>query len=200
MDIKLLIIATLSYLLGSVSNAILVSMLFRLPDPRVEGSGNPVATNVLRLSGKFPAVLTLAGDVAKGTVPVLAANVLTNGDPVVMASAALFAFLGHLYPLYFKFQGGKGVATALGAYLGLSLPLFAGVGMVWIVVALIFRYSSLASMTAMLSASLISWWLFNEVWLTSATGIIFLLVVFRHQANIKRLLAGKENKIQLGKS
>ena len=117
----ILIFAIFAYLLGSVSSAIVVSKLLQLPDPRVEGSGNPGATNVLRLSGKLPAALTLFGDLAKGTIPVLIARMITD-DLLVISAAALMSFLGHLYPIYFKFKGGKGVATALGAYLGLGIP------------------------------------------------------------------------------
>ena len=118
---QILLSAIISYLVGSVSSAILVSKLLRLQDPRDAGSGNPGATNVLRLSGKIPAALTLLGDVAKGTLPVVVASAITQ-DSVSVAVAALAAFLGHLYPVYFQFAGGKGVATAIGVYLGLSLP------------------------------------------------------------------------------
>lgn len=199
MDATLLVTAIFAYLLGSVSSAILISKILRLPDPRVEGSGNPGATNVLRLSGKFPAALTLLGDVAKGTVPVLVARLLTDGDTLSMSVAALMAFLGHLYPLYFRFQGGKGVATALGAYLGLSLHLFVGVGVTWIAMAFIFRYSSLSSLSAMLSAPIVGWLLFEDIWVSAAACIIFLFVVIRHRTNIQRLLAGQESKIRLKK-
>ncbi len=198
MDATLILTAIFAYLLGSVSSAILISKIFRLPDPRVAGSGNPGATNVLRLSGKFPAALTLLGDVAKGTLPVLAAKFLTD-DTLAMSIAALMAFLGHLYPLYFGFQGGKGVATALGAYLGLSLPLFIGIGGTWIVIALVSRYSSLSSLSAMLSAVFFGWYFFEDAWVTAAALIIFLFVVVRHRTNIQRLLAGQESKIQLRK-
>ncbi len=196
MDATLLLTAIFAYLLGSVSSAILVSKLFRLPDPRTEGSGNPGATNVLRLSGKVPGVVTLIGDVAKGTIPVIAAKLLTD-DPAAMGAAALMAFLGHLYPLYFKFQGGKGVATALGAYLGLSLPLFLSVGGTWLAIAAIFRYSSLSSLTSMLLAPAFAWYIFDNIWVTSATCIIFVFVVIRHRTNIQRLLAKEESKIRL---
>ncbi len=191
----ILLFAISAYLLGSVSSAIVVSKLFQLPDPRVEGSGNPGATNVLRLSGKLPAALTLLGDVAKGTVPVLIAWMVTN-DPVVMSTAALLAFLGHLYPIFFKFQGGKGVATALGAYLGLGLPVFFGVASLWLVVALISRYASLSSLLAMLSAPAFAWYFYQNVWVTAACGVIFLFVAIRHRTNIQRLLAGQESKIR----
>lgn len=193
-----LLTAIVAYLLGSISSAILVSKILRLPDPRVEGSGNPGATNVLRLGGKFPAALTLAGDIGKGTIPVVGARILTD-DTTAMAVAALMAFLGHLYPVYFKFRGGKGVATAMGAYLGLSVPVFLGVGGVWLILALIFRYSSLASMSSMLSAPVFAWYFFNDIWISAATAVIFLFVVIKHRSNIQRLLAGNESKINFKK-
>lgn len=196
---SILLSAIGAYLLGSISSAVLVSQLLRLPDPRVEGSGNPGATNVLRLGGKFPAALTLIGDVAKGTVPVVAASILT-GDSTAVAAAALMAFLGHLYPVYFRFKGGKGVATALGAYLGLSVPIFVGAGLTWLAVALISRYSSLASLLAMLSAPVCAWFFLHDISIASATGIIFVFVLIRHRTNIQRLVSGQESRIKLKKA
>lgn len=193
---SILLTAIVAYLLGSISSAILISQVLGLPDPRVEGSLNPGATNVLRLSGKFPAALTLAGDICKGTIPVLGAGLLTD-ESAAMAVAALMAFLGHLYPIYYGFRGGKGVATALGAYLGLGVPFFAGVGGVWLVMALIFRYASLSSMTAMLSAPAVAWYFFQDVWITAAVSVIFVFVVIKHKTNIQRLLAGDESRISL---
>ncbi len=195
---SILLSAIGAYLLGSISSAVLVSQLLRLPDPRVEGSGNPGATNVLRLGGKFPAALTLIGDVAKGIVPVVAASILT-GDSTAVAAAALMAFLGHLYPVYFRFKGGKGVATALGAYLGLSVPIFVGAGLTWLAVALISRYSSLASLLAMLSAPVCAWFFLHDISIASATGIIFVFVLIRHRTNIQRLVSGQESRIKLKK-
>ena len=120
MILGLLLIAS-AYLIGSVASAIVVCRFMNLPDPRSGGSKNPGATNVLRVGGKLPAALTLAGDILKGLLPVLLAGALSG--PTVVAASALAAFLGHLYPIYFKFQGGKGVATAFGAAAGLSLVL-----------------------------------------------------------------------------
>ena len=196
---QILLSAIIAYLIGSVSSAILVSKLLRLQDPRDAGSGNPGATNVLRLSGKIPAVLTLLGDVAKGTLPVVAASVITQ-DPVSVAIAALAAFLGHLYPVYFRFAGGKGVATAIGAYLGLSLPVCLGVVGVWLTIALISRYSSLSSILAMLSAPFFIWYFGYDEWVIGTAVVIFVFIVSRHIANIKRLLAGEESRINLSKS
>ena len=196
---QILLSATIAYLVGSVSSAILVSKLLRLQDPRDAGSGNPGATNVLRLSGKIPAALTLLGDVAKGTLPVVAASAITQ-DPVSVAMAALGAFLGHLYPVYFRFAGGKGVATAIGAYLGLSLPVCLGVVGVWLTIALISRYSSLSSILAMLSAPFFVWYFGYDEWIIGTAVVIFVFIVSRHIANLKRLLAGEERRINLSKS
>ena len=196
---QILLSATIAYLVGSVSSAILVSKLLRLQDPRDAGSGNPGATNVLRLSGKIPAALTLLGDVAKGTLPVVAASTITQ-DPVSVAMAALGAFLGHLYPVYFRFAGGKGVATAIGAYLGLSLPVCLGVVGVWLTIALISRYSSLSSILAMLSAPFFVWYFGYDEWIIGTAVVIFVFIVSRHIANIKRLLAGEESRIKFSKS
>ena len=195
---QILLSATIAYLVGSVSSAIVVSKLLRLQDPRDAGSGNPGTTNVLRLSGKIPAALTLLGDVAKGTLPVVAANAITQ-DPVSVAIAALAAFLGHLYPVYFRFAGGKGVATAIGAYLGLSLPVCLGVVGVWLTIALISRYSSLSSILAMLSAPFFVWYFGYDEWIIGTAAVIFVFIVFRHIANIKRLLAGEEGRINFSK-
>ena len=196
---QILLTVTIAYLVGSVSSAILVSKLLRLQDPRDAGSGNPGTTNVLRLSGKIPAALTLLGDVAKGTLPVFAANAITQ-DPISVAIAALAAFLGHLYPVYFRFAGGKGVATAIGAYLGLSLPVCLGVVGVWLTIALISRYSSLSSILAMLSAPFFVWYFGYDEWIIGTAAVIFVFIVSRHIANIKRLLAGEESRINLSKS
>ena len=196
---QILLSATIAYLVGSVSSAIVVSKLLRLQDPRDAGSGNPGTTNVLRLSGKIPAALTLLGDVAKGTLPVVAVNAITQ-DPVSVAIAALAAFLGHLYPVYFRFAGGKGVATAIGAYLGLSLPVCLGVVGVWLAIALTSRYASLSSILAMLSAPLFVWYFGYDVWIIGTAVVIFVFIVSRHIANIKRLLAGEESRINLSKS
>ncbi len=196
---QILLTATIAYLVGSVSSAILVSKLLRLQDPRDAGSGNPGTTNVLRLSGKIPAALTLLGDVAKGTLPVVAASAITQ-DPVSVAIAALAAFLGHLYPVYFRFAGGKGVATAIGAYLGLSLPVCLGVVGVWLTIALISRYASLSSILAMLSAPFFVWYFGYDEWIIGTAVVIFVFIVSRHIANIKRLLAGEESRINLSKS
>ena len=150
MIIDILLVAG-GYLFGSISTAILTCKLMGLPDPRTEGSGNPGATNVLRLGGKQAAFLTLCGDMLKGLVPVLVGHAL-HATPFILAATALAAFLGHLYPVFFSFQGGKGVATALGVLFGLYWPVGLSVAGIWLLMAFLFRISSLSALTAMLLA------------------------------------------------
>ena len=187
-----------AYLLGSVSSAVLVSKLMELPDPRQSGSGNPGATNVLRLGNKPAAALTLLGDVLKGVLPVLIAKYL-DADTTGIALAGLGAFLGHLFPVFFGFAGGKGVATSLGIFLALN-PLIAGSQIVlWALMALVFRYSSLAALVTALATPVLLAWQMDDPVLTGFGIILAALLVFRHRANIVRLLQGKESKIQLEK-
>jgi glycerol-3-phosphate acyltransferase PlsY len=184
------------YLFGSISTAIVVCRLMGLPDPRGVGSGNPGATNVLRLGGKKAAFLTLVGDMLKGLVPVLIAKALHAG-PEIQAATALAAFLGHLYPVFFAFQGGKGVATALGVFFGLHWPTGLAVSGIWIVMALLFRISSLSALTAMLLAPLVFWYLQPEMAYVYVTAVITVLLFWRHRTNIRDLISGQEGKIEL---
>ena len=187
-----------AYLVGSVSFAVVVSKLFRLPDPHSYGSGNPGATNVLRTGNKAAAVLTLAGDAAKGAVAVWVAHALgaSWGDAsLATAGAALAVFLGHLYPIFHRFAGGKGVATAAGVTLALSWQLGAALLVVFVVFALAFRMASLASLAAAAAAPPLAFLLLGggpEAW---AVVPIALLLAWRHRGNIRRILAGKERKI-----
>ena len=186
------------YLLGSVSSAVLVSKLMGLPDPRQSGSGNPGATNVLRLGNKPAAALTLLGDVLKGVLPVLIAKYL-DADTTGIALAGLGAFLGHLFPVFFGFVGGKGVATSLGIFLALN-PLIAGSQVaLWALMALVFRYSSLAALGTALATPVLLAWQMDDPVLTGFGIILAALLVFRHRANIVRLVQGNESKIQLKK-
>ncbi len=187
----------MGYLIGSFSTAILVAKLFGLSDPRETGSGNPGATNVLRTGGKGAAILTLIGDVAKGVIPVVAAQFF-GASTAAIALTAIAAFLGHLYPLYFSFKGGKGVATAIGIYFALDLRLGAVFIIVWLLTAAISRYSSLASLIASGLTGLASIAVFNEPAQLQLIGAVFLIVAFtfkRHSENIERLKSGKESKI-----
>ena len=165
-----------------------------LPDPRSEGSGNPGATNVLRLGNKVAAGQTLAGDILKGVLPVLAARRL-NDDHLSVALAGAGAFFGHLFPLFFGFKGGKGVATALGVFAAVSLSVAGGLALTWLVVALVFRYSSMAALMSAASAPLWTWWLLATPVYTGLALLLALMLILRHRANIGRLLAGTETKI-----
>ena len=182
------------YLLGSIATAVLVSRALGTADPRSGGSGNPGATNVLRLAGRRAAALTLAGDVVKGVVPVLAARA-ADLPPGEVALVGLAAFLGHLYPAFFGFRGGKGVATALGALLGMEPLLGAGVLATWIVAAGVSRYSSLAALVASVLAPGYAWVLSGHPGVVGAVSVMAALLVWRHRANIRRLLAGEEGRI-----
>ena len=197
-------VVVLSYLLGSLSFAVIVSKFMGLSDPRSYGSKNPGATNVLRSGNKKAAVLTLLFDAVKGWVPVV--WVLQHGAPFGLsegtaAAAGLAAFLGHLYPVFFKFQGGKGVATALGVLMGVSPLLGLLVALTWLGIAWFFRYSSLAALLAAILAPVyyalladVLWWSFNGATLAllCAMGV---LLVWRHRDNVNRLIAGTESKL-----
>jgi glycerol-3-phosphate acyltransferase PlsY len=184
-----------AYLIGSVSSAILVSRCMGLPDPRLEGSRNPGATNVLRLGGKIAAAITLLGDVLKGLIPVVVA-VSCGVDEAAIAAAGVGAFIGHLFPVYFGFQGGKGVATFIGVLYGYCWPAGVIFMLQWCLVAYLFRYSSLAALTsALLTPLVLIWWVGYESMLTLGATVMVGLLVWRHRANIRRLVAGKEPKI-----
>lgn len=189
-----IVLIVAAYLAGSVASAIIVCRMLALPDPREGGSGNPGATNVLRLGGKKAAALTLAGDVAKGLVPVLVAN-LMGLDPWVTGACAIAAFAGHLYPIFFGFKGGKGYATALGVIAGLSTTTFVAVGLTWLAVAGIWRYSSLAALASIALTPVYAWFLTGHVEWTIATVTIAVFVFIRHKGNIERLMSGTESKI-----
>lgn len=185
--------AALAYLVGSVSAAILVCRAAGLPDPRTEGSGNPGATNVLRVGGKKAAAATLVGDGLKGYLPVLLAGWLlgTPGAERIVALVALAAFLGHLYPVFFDFRGGKGVATALGALLALNGTAGLLAILVWLAASLAFRRSSLASLIAF---ALVPVFLLMENARAGAVAFVVIaaFVAYTHRANVRRLVAGTE--------
>lgn len=184
----------LAYLLGSLSTGVIVARLFGLSDPRATGSKNPGATNLLRYGGKLAAVLTLAGDILKGVVAILVARAFTD-DATILALTGLAAFVGHLWPVFFGFHGGKGVATALGVW----LTLVPGVGLVliatWIVVAVLFRYSSLSALAAAVTAPLYVYLLAPTPAYVAMMVAMSVLLVWRHRVNIQRLLAGTETRI-----
>jgi len=197
MDLILgIVLVVLGYLCGSLASAVIVCRIMKLPDPRREGSGNPGATNVLRLGGKTAAALTLAGDVLKGTIPVLLAHLLSD-SPAVLAATAVAAFIGHLYPVFFQFKGGKGVATAFGAIAALVYPVALFMGAVWVLVAMVTRYASLASISAAVMAPLFTLLFIREPAYVLALTVIAALLVYRHWGNIERLRDGSEPEISL---
>ncbi|GAA06917.1 glycerol-3-phosphate 1-O-acyltransferase PlsY [Photobacterium leiognathi] len=186
----LMIIA--AYLLGSISSAVLISRLYRLPDPRKSGSGNPGATNVLRLGGKSAAAMVLVADILKGMLPVWISYFL-GINPFLLGFIGIAACLGHIYPLFFHFQGGKGVATALGALAPIGWDLSGMLIGTWIIALAVTGYSSAASLIAALSAPMLTWLVKPEY--TMPVSMLSCLIIFRHHENIRRLLDGEETKI-----
>ncbi|MFU2511270.1 MAG: glycerol-3-phosphate 1-O-acyltransferase PlsY [Pseudoalteromonas prydzensis] len=182
----------LAYLLGSISSAILVSRLFKLPDPRSNGSNNPGATNVYRLGGAVPACLVLVFDILKGTIPVWGAYFLQL-DPLMLGLIGVAACLGHMFPIFFHFKGGKAVATAFGTLLPIGLLLGGLLISTWVAVVAITRYSSLGALVAVSLAPLYTWWI--KPLYTLPVTFLTILIIFRHHANIKRLFSGEEPKI-----
>ena len=189
-----IILIIFAYLLGSLSTAIIVSKIGGLPDPRTQGSGNPGATNMLRVGGKKVAALTLLGDMLKSLIPVALASALQADDPT-LALVGMAAFLGHLYPVFFGFRGGKGVATALGVLLGVSWIVGLGTLITWLFMAKVFRYSSLAALTAAVLAPLYLWLVRPTPALLIMSVVMSLLLLWRHRSNIQRLLSGQEDQM-----
>ncbi|MGD9590888.1 MAG: glycerol-3-phosphate 1-O-acyltransferase PlsY [Candidatus Berkiella sp.] len=181
-----------AYLMGSISSAILICRLFGLPDPRQQGSKNPGTTNVLRLGGKIPAALTLLCDVAKGVVPVLLVKYFTL-NPWIISCVLLAAVVGHLYPIFFGFKGGKGVATAIGALFALSPYLGAIFILVWIGVFALCRYSSASALVATITMPAFAYGFLDERYLP-ALILLAVIIVLKHKENIVRLFTGKETK------
>ncbi len=184
----------LAYLLGSISSAIVVSRIMGLPDPRTMGSGNPGATNVLRTGSKKAAGITLAGDVLKGLIPVLIAKAV-GVDASVIALVATAAFLGHLYPVFFGFKGGKGVATALGVFLAVSFPVGLMLAASWALIAYITKISSLSALIASCLAPVYIYFVVGETAYTAMALFLSVLLVHRHRSNIRDLISGKEGKV-----
>jgi acyl phosphate:glycerol-3-phosphate acyltransferase len=187
-----------AYLLGSISSAILVCRLMKLPDPRTQGSNNPGATNVLRIGGKLPAAITLVGDSLKGLIPMLIGQAL-GVEPLALAGIGLAAFLGHLYPVFFGFHGGKGVATALGVQFGLHWSIGLAVAAIWLFVAKVLNISSLSALISMTLAPLLVWLLWPEpAEVRVILGMQLMmsgLLVWRHRSNIRNLLTGQETRL-----
>lgn len=192
-------LATLvAYLIGSLSFAVIVSKLMRLPDPHTYGSGNPGATNVLRSGNKTAAILTLLLDAAKGWLAVWLAQLWAAPlglDGVAIACVSFAVFIGHVFPVFHKFLGGKGVATAAGVLLALNGWLGMATLISWVVIAACFRYSSLAALMAAIFAPLYAFWLLGSKPVTFAVLAMCVVLIWRHKSNIQNLLAGKESRI-----
>ncbi|KIC08907.1 MULTISPECIES: glycerol-3-phosphate 1-O-acyltransferase PlsY [Neisseriaceae] len=187
-----------AYLIGSLSFAVIVSKYYGMDDPRTYGSGNPGATNVLRSGKKKAAALTLLGDALKGLVAVVLARCLQdalNLSDITIAAVAVAALVGHMWPLFFSFKGGKGVATALGVLLALSPATALVCAAIWLVMAFGFKVSSLAALAATVAAPLVAFWLMPYPSWAWATVVIAVLVLYRHKSNIQNLIQGKEGKI-----
>jgi len=198
-----LIFVVCAYLLGSVSFAVLMSKAFGLADPRTYGSGNPGATNVLRSGKKAAAALTLLGDAAKGWLAVFLAIHFAHHDDqglITVALVAVAVFIGHVFPIFLKFKGGKGVATALGVLLALSGWMGLAVFGTWLLVAAVFRYSSLSALVAATAAPVYAMLIHLRPELVMATAIMSMLLIWRHKSNIQNLMLGKESKIGSKKS
>lgn len=192
LDITIFMIA--AYLIGSISTAIIVCKIMGLPDPREGGSGNPGATNVLRIGGdkgKKAAAITLVGDMLKGLIPVLVAHWMKLEAELIVL-VGFMAFIGHLYPVFFGFKGGKGVATMLGVMFGLSLPIGLAVGATWLFVAKVLKISSLSALIATGLAPIYIYFLSGEFSWVFYTAIMTAFLFLRHRANIQRLMSGEE--------
>ncbi|MDY6974615.1 MAG: glycerol-3-phosphate 1-O-acyltransferase PlsY [Pseudomonadota bacterium] len=187
-----LLMAAVAYLFGSLSSAVVISQLFGLPDPRTAGSKNPGATNVYRLGGRIPALLVLVMDILKGTIPVYGSYFL-GIEPIMLGVIAIFACLGHIFPLYFGFKGGKAVATAFGAMLPIGLDLAGLLVLSWVIVVFLTGYSSLGALIAVSLAPLFTF-LIKPLY-TVPVAMLSLLIILRHKDNIARLLAGNESKV-----
>ena len=197
-----LLLIPIAYLIGSVSFAVVVSKCMRLPDPHTYGSGNPGATNVLRTGNKLAAVLTLIGDALKGYIAVMLARVLLGDESLtstlgswVLSGVVIAVFLGHLFPIFHGFKGGKGVATACGILFGINWILGAATLSTWIIVAMFMRYSSLAALAAAVFGPIYFVFLFGFQPMGAALLVVCALLIWRHRSNIQNLMNGTESRI-----
>jgi len=194
--INQLLIILFAYLVGSVSSGIIVSQIFNLPDPRTIGSKNPGATNVMRSGNKKAAILTLLGDLLKAILVLAIAEYLGFNDLIIVC-VALAVLIGHIYPIFYKFRGGKGVATAIGILIALNFKLALIVASIWLLVFSIWRYSSLAAIVAAISAPIVAIFILRDQSLYCiAFTLITIIILIKHQANIKKLLSGTELKFK----
>ena len=197
-EIHYLIYALAGYLVGSVSTAIITCKLMGLEDPRSVGSNNPGATNVLRHGGKKAAIITLIGDMLKGLVPVIAVTMIEPAAGAI-ALTGLGAFLGHVFPVYYGFKGGKGVATFYGVLLGFSWMAGIAALLVWLLIAFVSKISSLSALVSALSAPFILWYSSHSPELTVMLGLMTALLFWRHRSNVRNIIDGKEHKIGVKK-
>lgn len=183
-----------AYLVGSLSSAVIVCKLRGLPDPRSQGSFNPGATNVLRIGGKIPAIITMLCDGCKGFIPTLLVRIFGFPDWVIGA-VMLASLLGHIWPVFFEFKGGKGVATAMGAFLGLAWPVGSILISIWALVIVVTRISSLGAIVAIILAPIVGGLFLHNIIITIIMCVMSLLLLYRHKNNIVRLWRGSEGRV-----
>ena len=186
-----IILSIISYLIGSISAAIITCKIMGLPDPRTLGSHNPGATNVKRIGGNKAAAITLFGDMLKGFIPVMI-TLLLSSDELTIVLVAIAAFLGHLYPIFFGFKGGKGVATAFGVIVAVSWPAAIAMLLTWLLIAYGLKISSLSALVTAALAPVYFWWLEDSILLIYMASFISIMLIWRHRTNIQRLLQGDE--------
>lgn len=196
--LNIILFVALAYLIGSFSTAIITCKIMGLEDPRKTGSNNPGATNVLRHGGKKAAIITLLGDMLKGLIPVLLI-IQFQADTLTVALVGLFALLGHIFPVYYGFKGGKGVATYYGVILGINWLIGLIAIAIWLIMAALLKISSLSALISIFLTPFILWHFSQSVELTSSVALMSMLVFWRHKKNIKSLLQGSEEKISKGK-
>ncbi len=192
--LNIILFAGLSYLIGSISTAIITCKIMGLEDPRKVGSNNPGATNVLRHGGKKAAIITLLGDMLKGLIPVLVIIQL-QADTLTVALVGLFALLGHIFPIFYRFKGGKGVATYYGVILGINWLVGLIALAIWLTMAALFKISSLSALVSIFLAPFVLWHFSQSAELTGAAALMSIIVFWRHQSNIKHLIQGTEERI-----
>jgi glycerol-3-phosphate acyltransferase PlsY len=194
LDFNIIISAGLAYLVGSISTAIITCKIMGIEDPRKTGSNNPGATNVLRHGGKKAAIITLIGDALKGLIPVLV-SIQLQAEPSTTALVGLFALLGHIFPVYYGFKGGKGVATYYGVILGINWQVGLIALAIWLIIAKLLKISSLSALVSIFITPFMLWAFTQSAELTAAVSLMSILVFWRHKTNIRSLLQGSEAKI-----
>jgi len=192
--LNIILFAGLAYLIGSISTAIVTCKIMGIEDPRKTGSRNPGATNVLRHGGKTAAIITLMGDMLKGLIPVLIVSQFQS-DTLIIALVGLFAFLGHIFPVYYGFKGGKGVATYYGVILGINWQVGLIAITIWLATAALLKISSLSALVSIFCTPFLLWYFSQSIELTSAVILMSVIAFWRHQNNIKQLIQGTENHI-----